>query len=613
MEVYTLRSFTLREWKYLTNIFNIRSGYEHFQPAEIDRVVDVDIIYKDNLEFFFPDVDDLKEFKERSIVEYTEYDYGCIDLDKSKVYVPKFFYRNYKRYLNIDGNIGHYFDDIEKVDEYNAFDNPHCKIQKFYINTEPREEQLPLFEKIDKHLTTSSILQGIIQAAPGYGKTYSSLKISSNLKLRTLIVVPNDVLLNQWKEAILKFSNLAPEDIGILQGSDPQYLIKECEKEVNLIIINSLYSQIKRLGREFVFSLYKNIGLVFYDEAHVSGAAESFSKTSNVFLTNNIIGLTATPYRKGLNEFLLINSIGEIFFKSEHQNLIPSIYIHNCWIETDQKKIDSLAYFRNDYTRFLAIYNSLLSESDVYFNYLADWIAFRLHEGHKVAILFSTNKMIFKMANLLKYKYKIDSGVIIGETEKEVKKIKPFFTQKMIDQIYEVYLEVYPRKRTLPKLIENGNIKDKDYKLIEDINNYRKSKNLDLVIIAEPERKLTEMEVAKTKPVTISNFQSMSAGYDDDKISSMIFGSIIVGKVGVIQSIGRATRANPDKIQTIPVHFMWSQFLLQYFPDLHWTLIRNIKVQYPTADFHMENFPVIEKPQEPVELPNHLPQGIPVN
>ena len=143
-------------------------------------------------------------------------------------------------------------------------------------------------------------------------------------------------------------------------------------------------------------------------------------------------------------------------------------------------------------------------------------------------------------------------------------------------------------------------------KIIEEINNYRKANNLSLVLIKEPEKQLTELEVAKTKLVTVSNFQSMSAGYDDDQISCLIFGSVLIGKVGVIQSIGRATRANPNKSQFIPIHCMWSQFMLQYFPDMHWTLMRNIKVQYPTAKFHLENFPEEVKPQANI-LPGQLP------
>jgi hypothetical protein len=337
--------------------------------------------------------------------------------------------------------------------------------------------------------------------------------------------------------------------------------------------------------------MYKNVGIVFYDEAHVSGAAESFSKTSCIFMTNNIIGLTATPYRKGLNEFLLNNCMGTMLYVSDHQNLIPEVFVHNCHIVTDQKTIDKLNFFRNDYIRFLTMYNSMLYNNDAYFDYLASWIAYRVSQGHKVAILFATNKMIFKMASLLKIKHKIDPGIIIGETEKETKKEKDKLTETLINQILEVYEQVFPKKKKLPEFTPGANIKAGDLKIIEEINAWKLVNNQPLIVIIEPTKKMNELEIAKTKPVTVSNFQSLSAGYDDDTLSSIIFGSPLIGKVGVIQTIGRATRKNPNKIQDIPVHFMWSQFMLQYFPEMHWTLIRNIKIQYPTAKFHLENFP----------------------
>ncbi len=583
-----LKYFTLREWKYLTSVFNIRSGYDNFLPDETDRVVDTVFHYKPNLVFNAPE--DKKAFYDKSLNEYTDEDFNCIDLDLSKVYVPKLFWRNYKQYLNIDGYIGHKFDN-DYADNYNAFDNPHARITKFEIKAPPREEQIPLFELVEKKLQSFYIINGIIQAAPGYGKTFSSLKLISNIKLRGLIVVPNDVLLNQWKEAILKFSNLKEDEIGILQGSDPEFLLRESQKEVNIVIINSLYSQIKRLGHDFVYSLYKDIGIVFYDEAHVSGAAESFSKTSCIFLTNNIIGLTATPYRKGLNEFLLNNCMGGMLYISDHQNLIPEVFIHNCHIVTDQKTIDKLNFFRNDYIRFLTMYNSMLFNNDAYFDYLASWIVFRVSQGHKVAILFATNKMIFKMANLLKTKHKLDCGIIIGDTEKETKKEKDKMTEVIKNLILESFPLVYPKKKKLPEITVDANIKASEFKLIEEINEYRLANNQLPIVIAAQAKKMNELEIAKTKPVTVSNFQSLSAGYDDDTLSSIIFGSPLIGKVGVIQTIGRATRTNPNKLQDIPAHFMWSQFMLQYFPEMHWTLIRNIKVQYPTAKFHLENFP----------------------
>lgn len=946
----TLRYFTLKEWKYLNSVFNIRTGYEGFLGEEINKIVDCDFVYKTDL--FFEDKEEEKLFFAKDLSSMTEYDLGCIDEDLTKVYVPKFFWSNFKRYLNIDGYIGYKFNDEYKLDDYNTFNNHNSKITKFHINAPPRPEQVPLFEKMEVlqsyEMMDQRVLHGIIQAVPGYGKeqaysepvltptgwttmgelkigdlvidangnptkvleiheqgikdvyqidfndgsavrcgidhlwriyrhsatknkkwmvmplkdikdnflgkpyldkrynnshqknrkyavqickpiqfqekkllidpyamglllgdgsfrhsgnqigysdkndttihklidklnnfidltyrktpsewrifspilkdvlkhydligklsvekhipkdylftsisqrrqllqglldtdswfdkkgrkhlvtsskqlrddilelvrglgyhasyitrtkpkytykgeikyskydaydilinenkdkkfidniqkldyqensrcivvdnidhlyittdytvthnTYSSLKVASNFKLRTVIVVPNEVLSKQWKESILEFGNIKESEIGFLQGSDPTFLLNEIQKEVCIVIINSLYSQIKRLGRDFVYSLYKDVGIVFYDEAHVSGAAESFSKTSSVFKTNIILGLTATPYRKGVNEFLLINSIGELIFKSDHQNLIPTIHIHHNDIVFDQKTMDKLNFFRNDYIRFLVMYNAALYDNDGYFNYLADWVNYRVSLGYKTIVIFSTNKMIYKLNKVLKYRYKLDSGIIIGDTEKEKKEEKDTFTKEMVDIIIKYYFAVFPKKKKLPAISEGSNIKKSDLELINTLNQYfidnqimTEAPEIDYsntrldqiptfipeivkIVFPEKEKVLSEMEIAKQKMIVIGNPQMLSAGYDDTMSSCLFVCTPLVGKVVTIQSVGRITRTNPNKKQDVHAHFMWSTIFSKYFPDMHWTLVRNLKTGFPDAKFNLEGF-----------------------
>lgn len=583
-----LKYFTLREWKYLTSVFNIRSGYDNFLPDETDRVVETVFHYKPDLIFNSPE--DKKALIDKSLSEYTDEDFNCIDLDLTRVYVPKLFFKNFKRYLNIDGYIGHKFDN-DQEDNYDAFCNPHARINTFEIKAPPRKEQIPLFETFNLIKSNLNRVNGILQAPPGVGKTFMSLKLISDHKIRSMIIVPNDVLLKQWLGAIKQFSNFKEEDIGILQGSDPEFLLRESQKEVCIIIINSLYSQIKRLGHDFVYSLYKDIGMVFYDESHVSGGAESFSKTSCIFRTNNIIGLTATPFRKGLNEFLLDNSIGPVFFKSEHQNLIPTIHIHCNHIQFDQKTLDRLSFFRNDYIRFLTMYNAALYENDAYFEYLADWVNYRYTQGHNSILIFATNKMIFKMNTVLKRKYKIDSGIIIGDTEKETKKEKDKMTETIKQLILESFPLVYPKKKKLPQITVGANIKANEFKLINEINDWRLVNNLPKIVLKEQTKKLSEMEIAKSKKVIIGNQQMLSAGFDNTLSSCLFVCTPFVGKVVTIQSVGRITRTNPDKIQDVHAHFMWSHTFLQFFPDMHWNLIRNLKVGFPDAKFDLENFP----------------------
>jgi superfamily II DNA or RNA helicase len=603
MDNVKVKNITLREWFYMAAAHSntIRKGYDQFLPADIHRIVNAQLVYNEQVfDYYretFPDIDKIKK---KELFELSQDEYNFIDFDKSIVYLPKFFWLNFRENFMIDGNIGKYFENESNQNYlYKALDNERTKIHNFIVSAKPRLEQEELF-----HLAKETIknnvynFRGIIKAPPGVGKTFMSLKLISNIKSRTLIVVPNDVLLKQWVQSIKEFSNFKEEDIGFMQGSDANYLLRESQKEVCIIIINSLYSQIKRLGYDYCHDLYENFGLVFIDEVHVAGGAESFSKSFSVFKTNHIIGLTATPYRKGINDFLLEHSIGPIFWESSHQNLIPNIHIHNNYIQFDPNAINKMQYFKNDYIRFLVTYNAALYENTPYFEYLADWVNYRLHEGHKVILIFATNKMVFKMEKTLKYRYKIDSGVIIGDTEKETKKPeKPKWDQDMLNIVFAHYLNIYPKKKVLPNIVAGDTIKKGDYKIIDDINHFLLENNLPEIgfKIEEVESK-SEMEIAKSCQVIIGNPQMLSAGFDDTMSSCLFICTPLVGKVVTIQSVGRITRTNPNKKQIVHAHFMWSTLFHQTFPDMHWTLIRNLKTGFPDANFHLEGFPTQNSP-----------------
>lgn len=420
--------------------------------------------------------------------------------------------------------------------------------------------------------------------------TASSLKIVNDLKVRTLIILPNDILLKQWQQSIYKFSNFKEEDIGILNGSNLDQLKKEIKKEIGLVIINSIYSQINRYGYEEIFDLYKDVGLVFIDEAHTSGGAESFSKCTKVFKTNNILGLTATPFRNGVNDFLLYHSVGSIFWESDHQNLIPTINIHNCHLVFNTKVMNTLQYFKNDYIKFLVTYNNALAENEVYFNYIAQWVDYRVKEGHKVIVIFSLNKMIIKLDKLLRQAYGIDSGIIIGDTKKESKKEKEKLSEKNIKQIEEVYFKIYPKRKKIPDLNIGMVVTSKIKLLLDECNIYRKENNLEPIILEEIIQEDPELTIARNKKVIIGNPQMLKAGFDEDSASCLIIGTPLVGKVATIQMVGRITRINPNKIQKVQAHFMWGTIFENYFNDMHWTLIRNLKVGFPDAKFNLEGF-----------------------
>jgi len=69
--------------------------------------------------------------------------------------------------------------------------------------------------------------------------------------------------------------------------------------------------------------------LVVIDECHRGSANDesSWRDILNHFGSAIHLGLTATPKRRGLNEFLLKNSVGEVIYEADAEVLTPKIQI----------------------------------------------------------------------------------------------------------------------------------------------------------------------------------------------------------------------------------------------------------------------------------------------
>ena len=448
--------------------------------------------------------------------------------------------------------------------------------------------------------------------------TASSIKISSEIKKQTLVVVPNDVLEKQWVESIIASTNLERDDIGVIQGSDISKLIKQdmYSKPIAVTKVQSLLSQLKTFNMESLETLYSRYGLIFYDECHTSGSAESYSKTSFLFKTKNIIGLSATPYVKGINKFLLNNGIGPIIHISGHQNLIADVHLHNIFLEFTDQEINRLRASMGDYIYFMSALNNILESKPAYFEYLCQWVLYYKSQGRKIAVLFSNNKLIDKMNTMLRIKgLKDDVGILIGDTEGKIKKQEEYIT---VDdyQLFADNLKQYKPKAKLPilKPLAEGKFKftKKQLELINDVNDYIiRSGQQQLIDIKKTDIQKTDRDLNGEKQIILSNFKLLSAGYDNTELSVAIFGSLVIGKITVNQTIGRITRIHKDK-PTPQAHFMFPWIYTQMFPNNHYVLSNNIKAQFPTTKFTYENFPkkevIVQAPVMPV-IPAFDPLG----
>jgi len=424
--------------------------------------------------------------------------------------------------------------------------------------------------------------------------TFMSIKLSSIIKQKTICIVPNTILEDQWIEEIVDFSGLSKSEIGVIQGSDINKIKLALEKDIIVVKIQSLLSQLKTINLRELMVLYNSVGLVFYDECHQSGAALGYSKTTHMFNTRNIIGLSATPFLRGINKYLMDNSIGKVLIDVDHQNLIPEFTLHCIPVEFTIDEMNKLNYYKNDYLLFLATHNMILETKDMYLDHLVDWVVYRYNEGHNIAILFSANKIVFKIADKL-IERGLDPGIITGATKKKLNISKDYFTYNQMNKYLLNYPLVFPKRKNLPKFKELKNelgkygVSKSISKDFEKVKEYCENNNIiiDLTIHATIVKNFTEREIMHKKNPIISNFKMLTTGYSNSRLSSIFVGTPLVGAIPSIQVAGRTTRVDPDKIQDVQSQFFFSDYYMKCFPNMHYTLMNNLKKNYPTAKFNL--------------------------
>jgi superfamily II DNA or RNA helicase len=143
--------------------------------------------------------------------------------------------------------------------------------------------QYPIVDAYFESIKDKYIGGGLISVPCGYGKTVLALYIAAKLKLKTLVIVHKEFLLNQWKERIEQFLEDCP--VGLIQRQ---------KIDIDKPIVMGLLQSISMI--DYDEDLFKGFGLVIYDECHHLGA-EVFSKALMKTSFRYTLGLSATPKR----------------------------------------------------------------------------------------------------------------------------------------------------------------------------------------------------------------------------------------------------------------------------------------------------------------------------
>lgn len=167
------------------------------------------------------------------------------------------------------------------------------------FNTDLRDYQKPIVKHCVEYMKEK---KGCILSVPcGRGKTVMAIYIAYKLKLKTLVVVHQSFLQDQWIERIKFFT-------GETAGTIRQDIV-----QVNSNIVVGMVQSIA--SRDYG-DIYDDFGLVIYDECHHYGS-RLFCETIMKLNSKYVLGLSATPYRKDGLMNLVNWNMGEIAYQEK--------------------------------------------------------------------------------------------------------------------------------------------------------------------------------------------------------------------------------------------------------------------------------------------------------
>lgn len=158
----------------------------------------------------------------------------------------------------------------------------------------------------------------IIQASTGIGKTFIGCWLAAHVNRPTLIVVTKEDMMgqDQWGGALLKFLNLTPDDIGIMQQD-------QCDVKGKKVVLGMVHSLAKDKYPEWVKNYF---GLVIFDEIQRMGA-DTFHPVCGMYNAQLRLGLSADAKRPDGRDYVFRAHIGEIGVVAEYIALRPKVLV----------------------------------------------------------------------------------------------------------------------------------------------------------------------------------------------------------------------------------------------------------------------------------------------
>ncbi len=180
----------------------------------------------------------------------------------------------------------------------------HERIESIdYIGQSNPNQQIVVDHVVSQFETHPTIRGITIKVAPGLGKSFIAKDIINRMKLKTVIVVPNTYLLDQWVSLLTQY--FPTTKIGTM------YCKGKKDGDIIVGIINTMadlteFEMVEKVWDETrkkhvrvktkmnLDDILKEVGLMIFDESHMYVSKE-FKKVFSRMWAHYTIGLSATP------------------------------------------------------------------------------------------------------------------------------------------------------------------------------------------------------------------------------------------------------------------------------------------------------------------------------
>ena len=243
-------------------------------------------------------------------------------------------------------------------------------------------------------------VHGLVSARVGFGKTYVAVNSITRIKKRTLIVVhvsTEDGLMDQWKNSILRYTDLKEEDIGYLTSKT-----KVIDKPIYLTTVQTLLSRVKRDDKEFFKMMYDgNFGVTFFDECHITASSAEFSESTKTIFSRRMYGLSATLIRRDSLAPILIWNLGTTIYDDGQWFVLP---IYAGLLDIPIKMGGYAKYLEyGNAASWSAKYAKFLSKKEDYLRSIAAIVDKCLEQGRAPLVLSSQINILYSIAQFSKY------------------------------------------------------------------------------------------------------------------------------------------------------------------------------------------------------------------